>query len=461
MEHIPPEQIKNSVQAFLASQYNKKTEKEQSQLAKAVADSDTDKVVTLQQTLADAKEKYSKSTWLEDASSRMARQLNFGTHISKGIHPDAKGDNISFITTRKLSNTIVGTHSIDSSYIDANGNAAALPLAAFFDFDVVEGVKIRDLILSDNIDFIDSLSDDKNIAKSMHQTFKKALQNIITDPTTHERNKQMLWALNAHSAHSIDALEYINIIPLYPSVLTHEVYHRINHLKFSDENKLAKENRFKKTAEQMSYVSLNNLATVQLGGTKPQNVSLLMSKQGGRNYLLPSLPPRIQFKDDTFRPSKFASSIFSSSLANKVHPILKEIYKIIDDKSNNVSIRDARKKAMDEILSKLFEYAQFMRSELPAGWTIGYQLDECEAFWLDPKRADLPKQEEWKSRREDPDNNWDKQIVHRFARWLNTLLQDKFSEIRKDFADPEHIQWERDIEAMQKQYERAGKGVFL
>lgn len=451
----------HAVSAFLTSQYDKKTEKEQKQLAKAIDEDDLAKIGSLKQTLADAQEKYSKYSWLDDAANRMARQLNFGTHISKGVHPDAKGDNVSYITTNQLPNTIVGTHSIDSDYIDANGNAAALPLAAFFDFNVTESVKIRDLILSDNDDFIHSLADNEDIARDMHQAFKEALQNTITEPTTHERNKQTLWALNAYSADSLDKLNYINVIPLYPSVLTFEVYQRINHLKFSDANKLAKSNRFKATAEQMPYVNLNDLATVQLGGTKPQNVSLLMSKQGGRNYLLPSLPPSLSFKNNNFKPSKFARSIFSTSLANKVNPILQDIYDVIKSKHNPYTIREARKQAMNEILNRLFEFATYMRNELPEGWTIDHELDEVETFWLDPKRAEIPEQADWKARRDDPSNDWNKKIIRRYARWINEVLQAKFEDIGSDFADPEHNQWERDIEAMQKQYERAGKGVFL
>lgn len=453
--------VKDAVQAFLTSQYDKKTEKEQKQLAQAIADNDLVKMGALKQTLLDAQEKYSKSTWLDDAATRMARQLNFGTHISKGIHPDAKGDNISFAASTKLPHTIVGTHSIDSGYIDANGNAAALPLAAFFDFAVTDSIKIRDLILSDNSDFIDTLSQDKNIAQQMHHIFKSALQNTITDPATHERNKQTLWPLNAYSANDLAALNYINIIPLYPSVLTFTVYQRINHLKFSDENKLAKSNRFKATAEHKPYVNINDLATVQLGGTKPQNVSLLMSKQGGRNYLLPSLPPSLSFKNSNFKPSKFAKSIFSVALANKVNPILQDIYDVVKSKKNPYTVREARQKAMNEVLNRLFEFAAYMRDELPAGWTIDYELDEVETFWLDPNRADLPEQADWQSRRNDPNNDWNTEIVRRFARWINEILQVKFDDKRSDFADPEHHQWERDIEAMQKQYERAGKGVFL
>lgn len=459
MVNTPPELASRAVKAFLASQYDKKTETEQKQLAKAIESSDHEKATELKETLADAKEKYSVANWIPDAATRMAKQLNFGTHISKGVHPDAKGDNVSFNSINDLPDTLTGTHSIVSNYIDANGNAAALPLAAFFDFEVNENTKIRDLILADNADFIASLTSSKEMSDAYHQTFKNALQNIITEPVTHERNKQTLWATNAYQGMGIEQLNYNNIIPLYPSVLTHEVYQRINHLKFSDDNKAARDNRFKKTAEQHSYVSLSNLATIQLGGTKPQNVSLLMSKQGGRNYLLPSLPPIIK-QSYTYHLSKFASSIFGTGLAYQAHESIQNIFKVVKDSRNIVDIRNARKKAIDEVLYILFSLAEDMRTTLPAGWSKDYDLDRCEALWLDPKRADLDGEEGFKAERED-DDSWYQQIIHRFARWLNQLLQTEFKDMASDFADSEHLDWEREIEDMQKRYERAGRGVFL
>ena len=461
MENIPPELASNAVKAFLASQYDKKTETEQKQLAKAIENKEHEKASELKETLADAKDKYSVNNWIADAATRMAKQLNFGTHISKGVHPDAKGNNVSFKVTNDLdlSETIVGTHSIDSGYIDANGNAAALPLAAFFDFEIDETTKIRDLILADNTDFAASLNSDQNLANAYQQTFKKALQNTITEPVTHERNKQTLWVTNAYEETDIDQLDYINIVPLYPSVLTHEVYQRINHLKFSDVNKAARDNRFKKTAEQQPYVSLNDLATVQLGGTKPQNVSLLMSKQGGRNYLLPSLPPIIK-QESTFKLSKFAHSIFSTAMEYNTREAIQSIFKSIKDTRNNVDVRDARKRAIDEVLYQIFAAAEDLRTTLPAGWSKDYELDRIEKLWLDPRRADLEGEAEFKAEREE-DDAWHSQIVHRFARWLNTLMQAEFKQIASDFGDAEHLEWEREIEDMKKRYERAGKGVFL
>lgn len=459
MTDITPELASGAVKAALTSLYDKKTETQQKQLAKAIETGDHSKAAELQAALDETQEKYSVGTWIPDAATRMAKQLNFGTHISKGVHPDAKGDNISFKTTHNRANTIIGTHSIDSSYIDANGNAAALPLAAFFDFKVNEDMTVRDLILSDNADFIASLASDQKLANDYQQIFKQALQNIITEPVTHERNKQTLWITNAYESADIEALDYINIIPLYPSVLTHEVYQHINHLKFSDDNKAARDNRFKKTAEQKPYVTLNDLATLQLGGTKPQNVSLLMSKQGGRNYLLPSLPPIIK-QERSFKLSKFANSIFSTAMEYNAREAIQNIFKAIKDSRNIIDVRDARKRAIDEVLYQIFAVAEDIRTTMPAGWSVDYELDRTQKLWLDPKRADIEGEEDFKVEREQEDE-WHSQIIHSFARWLNTLMQAEFTAIANDFGDAEHLDWEREIEDMKKRYERAGKGVFL
>ena len=90
--------------------------------------------------------------------------MTFGTHISKGIHLSARGDNVNFVFNRQLPNTLIGTHSLTDPVLDASGHAAALPLATFFDFDVADGLKIRDLILQNHAGFISSLSDDERMA---------------------------------------------------------------------------------------------------------------------------------------------------------------------------------------------------------------------------------------------------------------------------------------------------------
>lgn len=464
----------SAVSHFLKSQFDKKSEKEQKQLTKAKEDNDIQKITELTEKIADIQAKFTADVWLANATEKMAKQLKFGTHTSKGIHPDAKGDNIIFQPSpsqkKALPKHIVGSHSIDSDYLDANGNAAALPLATFFDFTVSDSIKIRDLILKDNQDFITSLSANSEQAQRYHQAFKDALRNQVDNPVSHERNKQTLWAINPYYGLPLEQLNYTAIIPLYPSVLTFKVFQTINELRYSDANKTARENRFKKTVEpqqQQAYVSLLNLATVQLGGTKPQNVSLLTSKQGGRNYLLPSLPPpsiakalNLQEDEDHYRPSKFASSIFNGKqLIYQCQKDIQRIFSVVEDARNIVDVRDKRKDALDAVLQNLFRFADYMRTQLPAGWTKDYELAMHQKLWLDPMRAELAGEEVFFAER--AKKEWIEKVIDDFASWMNVLLQAEFPKYKADFSDPEFIEWEKEIEDMKKRYERAGKGVFL
>ena len=139
---------------------------------------------------------------------------------------------------------------------------------------------------------------------------------------------------------------------------------------------------------------------------------------------------------------------------------IQSIFKSIKDTRNIVDVRDARKSAIDGVLYQIFAAAEDIRTTMPAGWSKDYELDRVEKLWLDPKRADLEGEEEFKAEREQ-DDAWHSQIVHIFARWLNTLMQAEFKEIASNFGDAEHLDWEHEIEDMKKRYERAGKGVFL
>ncbi|USZ15874.1 type I-F CRISPR-associated protein Csy1 [Moraxella sp. FZFQ2102] len=449
---------KTAVSRFLQHQIDSKSEKLQKQLAVATENGDKATIADLNSQIQEIEQKFEKTAWLDLAVHSMAKQLKFGTHISKGIHPDAKGDNVNFIATAQRPHTLIGTHSLANPALDANGNAAALPLASFFDFDVADGVKVRDLILADNAEFIASLSDNTDTASEYHAHFKQILQNNMENPTTHERNKQLLWYTSGDTADGLDALQYMTIIPLYPSALTYEVYLKINQLRYSDDNKKALENRFKPNAEHTPYVSMPNLATVQLGGSKPQNISQLMSRQGGRNYLLPSLPPKIR-QSREFALSKFSENFFDSkTLKYHVQDDFKYVIEVVQDIRNNIDVRDKRKDAIDRILHTIFAIAHELQDR-PAGWSKEYALSLPQKFWLDPYRSELDGEEEFAQ--EKAKNEWQKVILDDFASWFNHELRTTFKELKFDFADAEYIEWKREIDDMQKFYGRAGKGVFL
>lgn len=458
MKDIPPDLAGNAVTSFLDSQISKKTETEQKQLEKAQANSDLDKIASLNKKIEETRLKYDASVWLDAAANKMAKQIKFGTHISKGIHPDSKGDNVVFHKDTHPADTLAGSHSIDVSYTDANGNAAALPLAAFFEHAITDHVTVRDLVLSDNKHFIDSLSEDENIAATYHQAFKDALLNTITSPSSHERNKQLLWPTNTDTANNVDELNYHNIVPLYPSVLTHEVYKAINQIKYGEENKAARDRRKKNRGEQSAYTTLSNTAQINLGGTKPQNISLLTSRQGGRSYLLPSLPPVMQ-RTYRFNLSKAAKTIFSKQLEYQCRDALTEFAGTATIQANNVHIRNSRKFAIDRIIHTLFSVAQDIQSNQAAGWSIASNLDYSQQLWLDPQRSDLEDQVDFNTDR--LTINWHSDIVHQFSIWINAFVMREVPALKTAIGDSEHLEWQREIEAMASMYHRAGKGVFL
>ncbi|MGR6982022.1 type I-F CRISPR-associated protein Csy1 [Testudinibacter sp. P27/CKL/0425] len=449
MEQITSEQIKSAVQAFLTAQYEKKTEAERKQLAKAKETNDLAKVSELEASLAGTRKKYQLDNWIVEAE-RMAKQLKFGTHISKGIHPDAKGDNINFQTDRTLPIGLVGSQSIDSLLLDANGNAAALPLAAFFDINIGESpTKLRALIMQDSPLLDGVFAENKTLSAHYQRQFKAALSSELQEPTTHERNKQLLFSLGTGN--------YRCIIPLYPSVLTHEFYQRIIGLRFSEENKTARENRFKKTAEQKPYLSILNTATTQLGGTKPQNVSQLMSKQGGRNYLLPSLPPHFQ-RQRGLRIGARTESIFAKNLAYICREPLEALFKLIERDYKSFRIRNARESILDDILFRILQQAMAIQSSKAPGWTTALELNYHEKLWLDPQRAELADQEQFKIDRNE--GRWREKVAERFANWLNYELKQHFKTIKDDFADPEHSEWRGVMNDVIKDSLLSGKEVF-
>lgn len=444
----PPtqQQVSLAIQKFLDEQYHKKGNKDLKKLEQALADNNAEAAEKLQATLSELKDKYYLDNWLKDAA-KMATQLYFGTHTSKGIHSDAKGDNIIF--SRNIQHDYVGTHSVNSQLLDANGNAAALPLAAFFDYPVTEYYRMRDVILQCPDSIRGCLGSDANRSEEYQQLFYDCLSRQPQQPKTHERNKQILWPIS----HDDDC--YHVLVPLHPSVLTHELYQNIQQRRWSDEAKTARENRKTPSKEQFPYQDIMNLATVKLGGTKPQNISLLNSRQGGVQYLLPSIPPRFLTRD--FYLPKGVKSLFSSaSYKYRMRPRISALLTLFNLEHNTIHIRNARDGFIAEILADTFHIATKLQQQ-PTGWSKDYlHLDKSQKIWLDP---DNEEQSQFKLQ-----SDWKNEIANQFAHWLQAELINGIKSTHKlkksDFADPEFHYWKNEIEEAIKASQRLGEGVF-
>lgn len=434
--HIDRTQVMQAIDDFLYAQYYKKAEKLITAYQKAQEADDQAKMAQLTDELAPLQEKFTKDNWFAEFAPK-AGQLKFGTHIAKGVHPASKGDNV--IYTPRADLPFVGSHSVPALVLDATGNAAALPVAGFFDWQVVQGVRFKDLLLADDPVLKGCFASDPTLSDKYQAYFVQALHANGDNPSSFERNKQLLWAMP--NAQALD--DYRLIIPLHPSALVYEVFQKINDLRYSEANTQAKDTRFKAKADTvpMPYVSLHDLARVQLGGTKPQNISQLTSRQMGRQYLLPSLPPI--FKSNGLKISKFAKNWFATPSFNyHLKDTLQALFDNIAIDHNNHHIREGRREILDLLMAQIVAMAQNIIDHMPAGWSVGYALDAAQKLWLDPHRADSD--DDFAQARLNSD--YQAVVKRQLADWLQQCLKQRFSKQAHSFSDAEYIEWGRHID---------------
>ena len=462
METITKTMVQQAVTAFLTEQFDKKTGSEQKKLAAAKEKNDFEAVAQLEEQLSEIQTKYLLDHWMELAALSMATGLKFGTHISKGVHPDSKGDNIFFQPEQDLPAGLVASQHLEQPELDANGNAAYLPLAAFFNWlvDEEKKIRIRHLIMAQHPALEGVFATDAELAAQYQHSFRTCLLGGGGKPATYEKNKQVFWPVQNLAGQEMgDIGGYVCLVPLYPSALTHELYNRVNELRYCEENKKARENRYKAKSEQQAYISIPDMAAIRLGGTKPQNISQLVSKRGGRNALLPSLPPRFNQRR-AFRLARTQKSFFNKRLYYHCKSTIQHLFTIVKIDYDNVDIRNARKAILDSILNEILMVATTLQQANPPGWTRDlHGLGYSERLWLDPERAHLEGEEEFAQDRLQTD--WRTDIAARFGNWLNDVLKSEFKRIKHDFGDAEQREWRREMEEMIKQSQRKGLEVFL
>ena len=449
---ITTEQIKTAIQKFLEARYEKKAEPLRKKREKA---RDHRVLAQIEVDLHQYREKYGVDTWLAKDALKCVRQLAFGTHLSKGVHPDSKGNNINFrIGEQALPEDLCGSQCVpEAQYeLDANGNAAALPLATMLATEVAPGVALRDLLMANDPALKGAFGSDPVLSDRYQEMFRKALLAEATTPQSDERNKQLLWP---NSAGAIAEDDYTCLIPLYPSALSHYVHRQIQDVKFAEEAKAAREryhqSRKPESAEKTRQalaayrkehgappvaVDLIGLAYVKLGGSNQQNVSQLNSRQGGRHYLLPSLPPEYQKPDGPpLRTSD--KSFFNRALMYLCKEPKAQLEAVVKAKTGTYAIREEREQALDGFAAQVLITAQEARAAQMPGWTDDYrQLPAAEKYWLDPENAAFA----------DPESipaDWRQQIAETFAAWLQAWLRKRFPQRAGDFDDVEYQEWLR------------------
>ena len=385
-----------------------------------------------------------------------AQKLNLATHTAKGIHSALQTDNV-ILLTKEDKTEIVSTRTLQSPCIDATSNNTGghsghlKNIIDFLNIPVV-GSRMYQLILEEHPaaqNFI--LASGKN-GKENYNFLAQCLRWKPRKLTADERSKQLLFPKHDDA--------YACLIPLYPASLANYLFHATHKIKYSDGGRQAKQHKQKdEVAALKPYSTIHDLAVTNLGGANSQNVSRLNNQQSGRNYLLPSLPPRFN-QHRGFQLGASDKSFFSKNLRYFCRDPLQELFALVEDDTNTFVVRESRKIIITSMLDQVLWLAASIQSGNSPGWSKqAHALHYNERLWLDPGRAALEGEEDFAQDREQDD--WRGYVATRFANWLNTLLKERFEKIKYDFGDAVQKEWRLAMEEIIKKGDREGKEEFL
>lgn len=368
----------------------------------------------LQQQLAqerrDLEQDYQVRTWLTRAADR-AGQINFVTHAAKYTHSDAKGSSV--YGEGHDDEYYLSTATLVKPVIDAVCNAAVLDVAKLLQTEHNGDSLLASLQRKDHAALAE-LAEDPQQLELWISGFNQALTD--KQPSSHKLAKQIYFPVGD---------KYHLLSPLFSSSLAQAMHDRLLHARFSDETKEANQAR---RAEQWSPRTLSyfpQTAVLNMGGTKPQNISYLNSARGGRVWLLSCMPPEWQ---SLKKPPYGCRSIFDrqgpfSYLVRGTVTQLKRFLNNVQERSNTVEIRRQRQAYIDEIIDMLFNVAADIQRDEWRGWTAdeNCELKPAQQLWLDPYRV----KDDALFRTERENGQWQVDIADDFAVWLNNQLRDE------------------------------------
>ena len=312
--------------------------------------------------------------WLQKRAIKQAESRRMSSHPFKFSHPD--------VSARKTTPVIAKAERVADGYcrsgnietqlkLDSYGNAAALPVQKFLDLKMEDGQTLLEHIERETELSKSQLSILCKTGKyeSLRDGFL-AVKQEDSPQRTSSKVKQVYFSVG-NSYHQLSILT--------PSMLIFEMKSRIKKMRFGDLTKSARDLHKKNEYSKTGYEEIFDLSLIGYGGTKPQNISNLNNQFGGKSYLLPSLPPRLQGRKvrlprkDFFRDCLWIKE-FEDSFAR--------LHKLLAVDVNNLAIRQDR----DEIVLFVFDCI------VARVW----QIRSEEAGWTERKRFQgLPTYQKW------------------------------------------------------------------
>lgn len=340
-----------------------------------------------------AEEKFSIDKWVPDAATR-ASQLSMSSHVCKFSHPDSKTSSViamsSFSKDGYMRSGNVEYQKVEFKQ-DAYGNAAALDVFEFLMTPLEDGKSVIEHLEKDSAEIqteLAALKSQYTTIKSGLLAIKKEKQEIISD----ERIKQVYFPFG-------DTYHLLSL--LTSSVMVSEMRERIEEIR---KNAWAARG-IKNEQYGNDYSEIPNLTIIGFGGTKPQNISVLNSKNRGKAVLLSSYPPSLSSRDvERPRSDFFANTLRSTSFGER----FRTLHSLLGRQQNNLELRNKVKETATVIIDQVMISVYRLRQVEPGWSSPNNQLPSEQKIWLDEAYSEKRK----------TDEEWMDKIALSFARWI-------------------------------------------
>lgn len=324
-------------------------------------------------------QQFSLNEWLPNAAKR-AGQISMSTHPCTFSHPSARKNKNGYV-----SSVLAEIDRVEDGYLktgnvsvatDALGNAAALDVYKFLNLTMQNGESLLTHILQET-ELAKALLTIKTANYQELRSGFLAMVEGAAESITSSKIKQVYFPVDD---------DYHQLSLLTNSGMIYQLRSRLDKLRFSDEVKELRDKKRKNEFSEQGFSEIYGLTTIGYGGTKPQNISVLNNQNGGKAHLLSSLPPSIEKRNVHFPKSDFFIEAFKKY---EYADNFKALHKLFQTDYNNIKLRDARDRNLQQIIDLLIEKMWSVRAVSQAQYHADTSsLSSVQLTWLHDDFAD-------------------------------------------------------------------------
>ncbi len=348
-------------------------------------------------------EEFSLDVWLPYAAKR-AKQLSLVSHPGKFSNPSAKTTNIIAEGVSKPDGLLRSGNVLTE--LDVLGNAAALDVFKFLSLKIEDGNTVLYHLENKTKVIREQLTVPSLPFTEIEKGLLAIKQNDGEIIKTSGKVKQVYFPVTNEN-------EYHLLSILTPSTIMFALKDRIRTMHFSEITKEARESKKGNKQNDEGFSEVYGLSVVGFGGTKPQNISVLNSNNGGAAYLLSSIPPSLN--DRKIHPPK--RDFFTDSLwLKRFEEDFQNFHSLLVSDPNNVHIRRKRDQIIKSIIYQVVDRLWQVRY-LEAGWSESdnyRNLPGYQKIWLDQKYQE----------QRQTDISWFDAVQSRLARWFGSAYKE-------------------------------------